>query len=289
MYETKEEASSVVDAAIEELRSKRVELAGGKTLRSYAAQWFDAREREGVTTGSNDRNRWTNHVDTAPFADWPMQRIAPQDIVTLVTKLREKRVSDLRRGPRRLPRKLSLQTVKHALCLLRCCLASAVDDGLIGSNPAQGIGPSAGRTARRAKCAATTTKLSAWTYLDEKDQRKLANCATIPELGRLLIAFAIGTGLRQGELWTLHLADVHAEDDDPHILVRWGSRSGGKLMPPKSGEARTVPLVGPALNAARRLLELLPTIRPKNPHRLLFPTLRGGYQRRAKPPRGWYA
>jgi hypothetical protein len=30
----------------------------------------------------------------------------------------------------------------------------------------------------------------------------------------------MGTGVRQGEQWCLHVADVHVDCDDPHVLIR---------------------------------------------------------------------
>jgi integrase len=48
-----------------------------------------------------------------------------------------------------------------------------------------------------------------WTYLDQEEQRRLLACPEIPHADRLIMAFAIGTGLRQGEQWNLELKDLH--------------------------------------------------------------------------------
>jgi integrase len=104
---------------------------------------------------------------------------------------------------------------------------------------------------------------------------------------RHAIAFAIGCGLRQGEQWTLHIVDVHVDDDNPHVIVRYGGRKKGKLTPPKNGKTRRIELFGRALDAARAWLEILPTWCKTNTHGLMFPTQRGNYRRETKAPRGW--
>jgi integrase len=101
----------------------------------------------------------------------------------------------------------------------------------------------------------------------------------------LIIAFGLGTGLRQGEQWALETRDVHAFDEQPHITVRFGSPG----MPTKNGRIRRVPLFGLALVTTRRWLQVLPTYASKNPFGLLFPTRMGARRRRGKtfagPPR----
>ena len=85
---------------------------------------------------------------------------------------------------------------------------------------------------------------------------------------RWMVAFAIGTELRQGEHWNLELSDLHVDGDNPHVLVRFGSP--GKTT--KSGKTRMVPLFGLGLEAAREWLKILPMYALHNPHNLVFPT-----------------
>jgi integrase len=102
----------------------------------------------------------------------------------------------------------------------------------------------------------------------------------------MLFAFAIGTGLRQGELYSLELRDVHLDDEHPHIVVRYGKPRQGKT---KTGKIRRVELFGRALQAARAWLVELPQWAKANPQRLMWPTQRGCRRRDSKPPRGWSA
>jgi integrase len=62
---------------------------------------------------------------------------------------------------------------------------------------------------------------------------------------------AIGTGMREGELWNNELADLHLDEAEPYIFVRYGSE--GK--PPKNGKTRRVPLFSVALALARPLAD----------------------------------
>jgi integrase len=155
---------------------------------------------------------------------------------------------------------LSAQTVKHCLNLLRVCLQAVVEDELVERNPAEDVKPP--RELRTEE---------PWTYLLPEEQDRLVRCKDIPAAERALIEFAIGTGLRQGEQWSLELRDLHVEGEDPHAFVRFGSP--GK--PPKNGKTRRVPLFGRSLDAAKTWLALMPVYVKRNPFRLVFPTSRG--------------
>jgi len=77
---------------------------------------------------------------------------------------------------------------------------------------------------------------------------------------RLLYRFAIFTGLRTGEIATLHRNDVHLEHVDrdakpaPFVYVRYGGHEAGHFLPPKSKQTRRVPLLPPAVDAVREQL-----------------------------------
>jgi integrase len=77
-----------------------------------------------------------------------------------------------------------------------------------------------------------------WTYLEPKEQEALLESESIPEAVRLLIAFAVGTGMRQGEIWNLATRDVCMSENQ--VIVRYGSRGRST----KGKRIRYVPLLG---------------------------------------------
>lgn len=243
---------------------------GELTLEGWGERWLNAREADGVRSIRDDRNRWKNHVARAPFIDWPLRAIERRDVKAWLRGLSQKG--------------LGWQTRKHCLNLLRGCLRTAVDDELLEQNPARGL------TVEKPADA-----VDGWTYLRPEEQTRLATC---PAPGRteeerlhahgdrLLALIAMGTGLRQGELWNLELRDVHLDDPaGPWLYVRWGSP--GKA--PKNGKPRRVDLFGIGLAALREWLELLPAYASRNRLKLACPTERGCRRQRNKQPRRWRA
>lgn len=149
------------------------------------------------------------------------------------------------------------QTVKNILNLLRVILTTAVDDDIVDENVARDVRV----TIKNDRTSEERTVLSR----DELD----ALCAQATDEERLLILFAVGSGLRQGEQRSLLLSDVHLDEPEPHASVRHGKPG----RPTKSGKPRRVPLF--ALDAARRWKsEFLPRI-VDNDRGLFFPTMRG--------------
>lgn len=251
-----------------------VDEATTPTLRVWGGRWLERRELAGGRDVENERNRWERHVHRARFIDWPIENIRRRDVARFVDQLRATRAGQGAKRP------LSWQTVKHVVNLLRSALRAAVDDELIERNPAAGV--------RVTKPAGAPER---WTYLTPEEQRQLLTCRDVALAERLIVAFSLGTGLRQGEQWALELRDLHVDGPAPHVFVRWGSP--GK--PPKNGRTRVVPLTGIALEAAKAWLDQLPgylttpngKVRYENVNGLVFPTLRGRRRRDGKPPRGW--
>jgi len=241
----------------------------GETLREYGSKWLDQREIAGSKNIKTDRSRWKLHLSSAPFIDDPIRNVGRRDVKAWMAGLCAKGAAD-RRGKR----KISPQTVKHCLTLLRSCLQSAVDDEVIALNPAVKIK------------APTINRDEGWSYCPPNEQTAILTCARIPEPERMLIAFAIGTGLRQGEQWNLELPDLVVTGPHPHVMVRYGKPNH---QPPKGKKIRRVPLFGIALAAARRWMQLLPTYCRQNTFGLAFPTPRGCRRRDSKAPRGWRA
>jgi site-specific recombinase XerD len=243
----------------------------------------------------DDTGRWHRHVATASWARRQLASVTRADGAAWLKELRRRRTepppnSDPKRRGGRRCEKLSWQTRKHCLNLARAFFAWAVEHEVVTANPFAGL------TVERQDGDEDGGYQESW-YLDADDQKRFLACwdklKDTRRREKAIVAFALGTGLREGEQWCLHLADVHVDGEDPHVVVRFGSWDPVKkrYRSPKGrkGEkrARVVPLFGLALASAKEWLAQLPLYAPKNPLGLLFPTERGS--RRVKPPRSWAA
>ena len=255
-----------------------------QSIRSWGATWLRT-YRAANRDYASDESRFRMHLAKAPFATIPMAAIETPDIVRWLLALTTKQTGHKYGQRPKAP--LGWSTRKHILNLLRSMLGDAQSVGIIPSNPALGL---------RVK----KTDADKGDALPEDWPLRPAEQATIsgaladdPE--RFLVAFALGTGLRQGEQWNLRLEDVHVGAREPHVHVRFGSQ--GKT--PKNKLTRKVPLFGVGLDAAKAWLQILPTYAPYNPHGLMFPrpavpsidgkrSSKGGSRRqKSKTPRVW--
>jgi integrase len=262
VYDTEEEANGVLNAALTRLAEGPTASTGGLTFSSFGTTWMTERELSGdVRAIKADQSRWRTHIVTAPFFEWPIAAISPLNIADWVLLLRKKLVATPFQGTRP-PKKISRKTVKEILLLLKVCFDAALSPHrLVRENPAIGI-----------KIKKELRTHDPWTFLTVEEQTKLLTCETIPECDQIMMAFALGTGVRGGEQFNLELVDLRVDGDAPEVIVRFGSK--GK--PPKNGKIRHVPLFGLGLAAARRWLQLLPDYARQNPERLAFPGRRGG-------------
>jgi len=94
----------------------------------------------------------------------------------------------------------------------------------------------------------------------------------MPADERRYYAFAIGAGLRPGEQRALLKRDVHANEADPYLIVRYGSPK----KPTKTGQPRRVPLFGLALEAVREQFVALKKV--KNAKGIFWPDKKGRYR-----------
>lgn len=232
--------------------------AAPATLLTVGKSWLDDREKAGrVRHVRQERSVWRAHVETWHDAHRPLRSLTRRHVHDFVSRLgAEKGVSR--------------QTVKHVLRLVRQVVAHAHDTGVIGADPIATL-----RVPREAHVSAE----DAWTWLrPDEIARVLATCSG-PEQ-RALVATAIYTGLRKGELWQLRWSAVHLDADVPDLEVR------GKL---KSAHAeRRVPLLPPVVEALRAWHAVS---QPKSKRvvrldALVWPSASGG-ERRSDDDMGW--
>ncbi len=244
-HDTRELAEGVLRVALQRTGRAR----GALTLAAWGARWLDRRELDGVRGTREERCVWRRHVAAAPFSDWPLRAIKRVDVHRWVLALGRVRALATRTSPvtgetTREPtaRRLSAQTVRHALRLLRGCLGAAADEGLVATNVALGV--------RSPRAAATT--VDRWTYLTASEIAAVL-ALELRHDQRAAITVAVYAGLRQGELWGLRWCDVVIDGPRPEIIVRHSWRG-----PTKAGRPRRVPLLPAALEAMRSWRRLAP-------------------------------
>lgn len=306
--EHESEVLSGVVATLEEARDLRDELkrqivdgqlrpTKGQTAKMLGPKFLGS--RAGNRAKDDDSSRWHRHIATAPWAQRALGSVTRSDGAAWLKALKRRRTEPppntdpKRRGGRR-AEKLGWQTRKHCLNLARSFFAWAIEEELISANPFVGL------TVEREDGDEDAGYQEGW-YLDAKEQTRFFALWDDPKLEldatdraeKLIVQFAVGSGLRRGETWCLHLDDVHVDEGEPNprVEVKYGSWDSEKkrYRSPKGrkGEkkSRTVFLFGLALDAARAWKAQLATYASKNPLGLMFPTERGA--RRTALPRSW--
>jgi integrase len=286
---TIDEAVGLRDALREELTSGEVIPLEGLSVAVWGKTWL-AEFRSTNRGYKTERGRFQMHIATAEWARKPLQAVEPPDAITWLLSLQK---TNAMRNGKRLKHTLSFQSRKHLRNLATALFADAVGMGLCKTNPFTGI------KVKKTSSDRLVERIPEEWPLKPAEQKTAAE-VTEGDPERWIVQFAMGAGLRQGELWNLHLEDVHVDPDQsegPWVNVRFGSK--GK--PPKNGRPRKVPLFGMALEAAREWLKILPAYAPLNPERLMFPTparakqkksggraYKGGARRQVgKTPRAW--
>lgn len=238
-FDTREEAETHL-AAIEEAR----EGVKGHTVASWGAEWLDARElaRE-IKDIHGTRGIFRKHIETDPLGELGIRNVTRGHVNAWLGRVRKK-------GAR--------STAGNALTVLRGLFRSAADHGHSKMDPTVGV-----------KLPREKRTDEPWTWLRPAEQT--AFLARIPAPQRYAVQFAIGSGLRAGELVGLELADV----TDTTIVVRYGDKNHA---PTKNGKLRYVPLFGVAREAWKLWRAALPTWCKKNPKGLAFPGKLGAYR-----------
>lgn len=292
---TYEEALDLRDELKRQIVDGGLAPTKGKTGRDLGPHFLGS--RNGNRDADNETNRWNKHCAGALWARKAVSAVVRADGVAWLKSLKRTRrgFNSEQHGDREVAF-IGWQTRKHCLNLARAFFAWAIDQECYGitSNPFAGLKVS------REDGDEDGGYQEGW-YLDPKDQARFFAMWDRTDLEidqgdrweKAIVQFAVGSGLRRGEMWTLHLEDVHVgvKEAQPRVEVRFGSWDPVKkrYRAPKGrkGEkkSRTVFLHGLALEAARAWLAILPVYAPHNPLGLMFPTERGA--RRTNPPRSW--
>ena len=186
---------------------------GKRTLKDYAGEWLDRQTFDAPTRIATE-SRLRVHV-------YP-------DLGGV--ELRALRPSGVQAWVRARSRDLAPSYVSLILGHLKAILSAAVDDRLIGSNPAAAKSVKAPRIERR--------KVVPWTVEEVQ-----AIAAAHPDRYRAIPIVGAGTGLRQGELFGIALEDVDFLRHTLNVRTQVRLINGHPVFaPPKGGKVREVPL-----------------------------------------------
>jgi integrase len=257
-FATHEEAERALDALLVELREAGASR-GGITLRRCGQRALDMREKAGYRAIGSERDRWNGYIESHELASSPIRLITRGEIRDLLGSLRNQKTSE----------PLATQTKKNVLNLLRAVFELAVEDEHIDENPLVGM---------KVKDMGRTDDTMRPLSFDLAS--KLLEVATDP-----VVAIAIGTGMRSGELRALRWEHVDLQDASPHIMVRYGSPP---KSPRKNGKVLRVPLFGMALEAFTVLAAATPE---EDRTGVVFRSKTGCYRTkgRAVEPKDWKA
>jgi len=258
-FATYEDAAGALDAILTRLRDSGA-TRGGPTLRRVGSTCLDRREKAGYRAVDSERDRWDAYVDTHPLADEPICLITKGGVRDLLGGLRNQKTGE----------PLATQTKKNVLNLLRAVFGCAVDDGILDDNLLAGM---------KVKDVGSTSDLI-MRPLSWPQAQALLDVATDP-----IVALAIGTGMRSGELRALRWEHVNLDKRAPHILCQLGSPP---KRPRKNGKVLRIPLFGMAL---KTLTALSSKLRKEERTGTIFRSKTGCYRTkgRAVEPDSWKA
>ena len=198
------------------------------TLHEYAREWverYQGRGRRGFRENTRDEYRrvLTHYV----FAHFPartrLTEVTPSRVATFVGWLCD---------PVAQGNALADSTVRNIMAPLRACLANAVREGLIRSNPARDVDLPHRPTAEDGEEEVRAMSREELSML----------LALMPGRWRTFFWFLAATGLRVSEAIALQWRHLELDDQSPHVKVRRGIVRG-RMGPPKSRHGRRdVPL-----------------------------------------------
>jgi integrase len=226
---TLEEARRAKAARTTDIERGEFEQRSRVTLHEYAREWverYQGRGRRGFR--ENTRDEYRRQIEQYICKHFPerlrLTEVTPSTIAGFVTWLCDEGTQG---------KALSDATVRNTVAPLRACLATAVREGLIRSNPARDVDLPHRPTAEESE----EEEIRAMSH-DE-----LAELLTrLPERWQLFFTFLAATGLRISEAVALQWRHLKLDGSKPHVKVR-RSFVKGRMGPPKSRYGkREIPL-----------------------------------------------
>jgi integrase len=230
----KKKAISASRAVAEDVRRKvEARLAAGDVgifgdnegtapiFREYAERWLRERAQSVKSSTYRSYEQLLRLHVTPRFGSRRLAEISREDV--------KKFVSSLSENPDH-----SRNTVRLIITALRAVLSAALEDGMIQSNPASGVGKFNRKAKGEAKAQAMT-RLEAESFL-------LACQNTCPDYNALFFT-ALRAGLRKGELIALKWGDIQfgeSENDNNRFIHVQRNCYQGKMTSPKGNRPRRV-------------------------------------------------
>jgi len=257
------------DGLRHEIAEGSLVLATGATVADLGQSFLNTRSHLGAY--GNDRQLWSSHIFDMSICALQADLVSRRDVRDWIRELEKKKADARGRGGA--PKRLGYKTRLNCKVLLSQFFEWAIEEELTKDNPVAGI--------KVRKLPGEGIVTSDW-YLEPKEQLALLDRMAKEADGPLeecderpIVKVAMGTGMRRGEIWTLHLADVHLDAETPYLMVHWGGFKDGHLRAPKNGRTRRVDLFGMALDGMREWMSMLPRYAPTNPRGLVFPKRSG--------------
>lgn len=268
--DTEEEARALETAGKKQLADSRF----GITIAGWMATWLDHRELvEKVRSVGDERGVLATHVKDSTLGRTPLRLLTVDIASRWIADVRGKQTAT----PFGESRPISPKRVVNIVGVLKQCIDAAIPKH-IETNPLTHAWKQHSKGVQRDQ--EDRESVDAWTFLSVAEQRALCTDERIPEAHRIMMAFPVLTGLRDGEQFSNHLHDITLEVDRPGLYVRWGNKG----EPPKNGKRRFVHFFPETIALMKRWLQLLPSYCPDNPLGLIFPGPDGGHIGRGKTP-----
>jgi integrase len=226
------------------------------TFAMYAVDWLDTyqgRTGRGIRTPTRDSYRRHIQRHALPFfGTMRLTEIGPAVVKRYAQHVAEKGVG--------------YNSVRLAVAPVRAMLATAVEDGLLRSNPARGV-----RIPRPAghETDAAEAEEAAKALTEEELRRFLA---AVPDEWRLFFEVLAATGLRISEMLALRWSDIDLGQHRLHVRRR---SYDGRIAPPKSRYGRrSIPLSPRLAKALWQARKAVPAAQDGDP---VFASRTGGH------------
>jgi integrase len=218
-----------------------------RSFREYATEWverYQGRGRPGFRESTrDDYRRLLNAYAFEYFGNRRLSEINAHKLARYVAWFAEQKTPTRKLADGTLVggEPISDSTIRNAVNPVRACLATAVTEGLIRTNPTHGL--------------ALPHRLVVLD--DEEDVRALSRSqlgaflAIVNPTYRLLFRFLAITGLRASECFELRWKDLRLDGSNPHVRMR-RAIVRGRVVPLKTGHGkRNVPLDAAMVDALR--------------------------------------